>query len=180
LTQLFGFAQLELAGTLPVADGRYVVRDGTGEHVLVLDTQGVPAPPRRRRRSREAGGETLPATLPLSRVTAVRAFQPFATEEEAKGWLEESIASEQAVDRLLEEGADLVNRALHAHAVASGDPHVRSLAPRAAARARLGYGTGEELAHGDFTNAYEIDPDSAGSRRQRRAEELRPQERLGG
>ena len=44
---------------------------------------------------------------------------------------------------------------------------------------RIGYGSGEEVAAGRFTAAREVDVRAGGaSRRRRRAEELRPQERL--
>jgi hypothetical protein len=180
LTQLFAFAQLEFAGTLAVADGRYVIRDAGKEQVLVLETLGAPSPARRRRRrSREASGETTPATLPLTRATAVRAFEPFAAEAEAEDWLGRAVAAEKTIDELVEEGIGLLNRALHAHAVASGDPHVQALTPRRAVAARLGYGSGEEVADGAFSAAREVDLGAGGSSlRQRRAEELRPQERL--
>jgi hypothetical protein len=179
LTQLFGFAQLDFAGTLAVADGRYVVRD-EGESVLVLETHGAPPPPRRRRRrTREADADAPPASLPLTRATAIRASEPFPTEGEANGWLERESADENAIDLLVGEGIDLLNRALHAHAVASGDPHVQALTPRRAVAMRLGYGSGEEVASGRFTAAREVDTQSGpASRRQLRAEELRPQERL--
>ena len=64
LTQLFGFAQFDLAGRLAVADGRYLSRDlaGGGERVLVVETlSAAPIPPRRRRRARpESEGEAPP------------------------------------------------------------------------------------------------------------------------
>src|SRR6476646_8561146 len=165
---------------LAVADGRYVVRDGEEERVLVLETLGAPAPPRRRRRrSREAEGDTSPAPLPLTRATVVRAFAPFSAEEEASRWLSEAIAAEDSIANLLSEGVGVLNRALHAHAVASGDPHIQTLTPGRAVAVRLGYGSGEEVASGEFTAAREVDIRGGGaSRRQQRAEELRPQERL--
>lgn len=180
MTQLFGFAQLDFAGTLAVADGRYVLRDGKKERVLVLETLGAPPPPRRRRRRpREAGAETTPATLPLTRATAVRAFAPFPGEEEANGWLAEAIATDEAIDDLISEALEMLNRSLHAQAVASGDPHVQALTARLAVAARLGYGSGEEVASSGFSAAHEVDVRTgAASRRQQRAEELRPQERL--
>ncbi len=176
----FGFAQLEFAGVLAVADGRYVVRNGDEERVLVLETLGTPAPTRRRRRRpREAGADTPPAPLPLTRATVVRAFAPFGAEEEASRWLAEAIAAEDSIDHLVSEGVDVLNRALHAHAVASGDPHVQTLTPARAVAVRLGFGSGEEVANGEFTAAREVDVRGGGaSRRQQRAEELRPQERL--
>jgi hypothetical protein len=180
LTRLFGFAQFEFAGTLSVADGRYLVRDGALERVLVLETLGAPSPPRRRRRrSREAEPGDLPASLPLTRATAVRASEPFDAEDDATRWLEQASAEEEAVDTLVAEGIGLLNRALHAHAVASGDSHVQALTPRLAVAVRLGYGSGEQVADGEFSAAREVDTEAGpASRRQQRAEELRPQERL--
>jgi hypothetical protein len=180
LTRLFGFVQFEFAGRLAVADGRYVIRDDDVEQVLVLETLGAPSPTRRRRRrprTAEAGGS--PAALPLTRATAVRASEPFSGAEGANRWLEEASAQEEAVDRLVAEGLDLLNRALHVHAVASGDPQVQSLAAKQAVLVRLGYGSGEEVASGGFSVAREVDAHAgAPSRRQQRAEELGPQERL--
>lgn len=180
MTRLFGFVQLELPGTLAVADGRYVIRDREEERVLVLETHGAPPPARRRRRrAREAEAGSRPATLPLARVTAVRAFEPFASLDEASRWLEGASTSEEEVDALVAEGIGLLNRALHAHAVASGDPHVQVLTPRRAVVVRVGYGSGEEVAGGEFTSAREVDVQAGpASRRQQRTEELRPQERL--
>ncbi|HEY6551209.1 MAG TPA: hypothetical protein VIY71_08435 [Solirubrobacterales bacterium] len=180
MTRLFGFAQFEFAGTLAVADGRYVIRDEGIERVLVLETLGAPPPPRRRRRrSREIDAGVPPASLPLSRATAVRASEPFGAEEDAAHWLEQASADEKAVDGLVAEGIGLLNRALHAHAVASGDPHLQAMTPRLAVTVRLGYGSGEEVANGEFIAAREVDTEAGpASRRQQRAEELRPQERL--
>jgi hypothetical protein len=180
LTRLFGFAQFEFAGTLAVADGRYVIRGDGSERVLVLETLGAPQPGRRRRRrAREAEPGALPAELPLARATAVRASEPFGAEQDAAQWLEQASADEEAVDALVAEGIGLLNRALHAHAVASGDPHVQALTPRRAVAVRLGYGSGEQVADGAFSAAREIDTQAGpATRRQRRAEELRPQERL--
>jgi hypothetical protein len=179
LTRLFGFVQFEFAGTLAVADGRYVARDDGVERVLVLETLGAPAPARRRRRrSRETEAGALPASLPLTRATVVRASEPFGGDEDAARWLDQASGDEKA-DRLVAEGIGLLNRALHAHAVASGDPHVQALTPRRAVAVRLGYGSGEEVADGEFSAAREVDTQTGpASRRQQRSEELRPQERL--
>lgn len=181
MTRLFGFAQFELAGTLVVPDGRYVVRDDVGERVLVLETLGAPSAPRRRRRRRprEADPASLPATLPLTQATSIRAFEPFDSEEAANHWLADAVASEDTIDLLLSDGIGVLNQALYTHAVASGDPNVQILTPQRAFTVRLGYGSGDEVAAGDYTAAREVDPKAgASSLRRRRAEELRPQERL--
>jgi hypothetical protein len=177
---LFGFTQLEFPGTVSVADGRYVIRDGSEERVLAIETAGAPPPPRRRRRrSREAEGASAPKPLPLTRVTAIRAFASFDGEEGAAAWLGAAVANDAAIDELLAEGTDLLNRALHAHAVASADPNPQVLTPDRATTARIGYGSGEEVAVGDFTAAREVDAGATGSsRRRQRADELRPQARL--
>ncbi len=181
MTRLFGFAQFEFAGTLAVADGRFVVRDDGRERVLVVETLAAPPPARRRRRRpRDARADQLPTELPLARVTVVRAFEEFEDEDAAQAWLGVASSEEKTVDRLVEEGIDDLNAALHAHAVASGDPHPQALAPRRAVTVRIGYGSGEELADGIFTAAREVDLGQGGiaSRRRRRDEELRPQQRL--
>ncbi len=146
----------------------------------MLETLGAPAPPRRRRRrSRETEADAAPAPLPFARATTVRAFAPFADADEGNRWLEESVAAETTVDTLLAEGVDAINRALHAHSVASGDPALQILNLRRAIAARIGYGSGEQVASGEFSAAREVDVHSGGaSRRRQRAEELRPQERL--
>lgn len=163
-----------------MGDGRYLAREGGEEDgaqsVLVVETLGAsPAPSRRGRRVVGPDGEPVP--LPLSRVTVVRAYEPFESEEVAARWLEEA-AAEDTLDALIEEGIGLLNRALYAHAAASGDPHVHELGPGRASAARIGYGSGEEVAVGSFAAGQEVDVQASASRRQRRAEELRPQERV--
>ncbi|HWO15383.1 MAG TPA: hypothetical protein VNM89_01565 [Solirubrobacterales bacterium] len=165
-----------------MGDGRYLAREGGKEDgaqsVLVVETLGaLPAPSRRGRRVRVVGPDGEPIPLPLSRVTAVRAYEPFESEAEAARWLEEA-AAEDTLDALIEEGIGLLNRALYAHAAASGDPHVHELSPGRASAARIGYGSGEEVAVGSFSAGREVDAQASASRRQRRVEELRPQERV--
>jgi hypothetical protein len=179
--RLFGFVQFDLAGTLAVADGRYVVRGSGDETVLVVETLGAPAPPRRRRRRpRESAPDSDPQTLPLARVTVVRSAHRFTDEEDAGRWLDDVVADEAAIDGLLAEGLALLNRALHVNAVASGDPHPQAFAPGRTAAVRIGFGNGEQVADGEFSRAREIDVQGGVSRRRQRSEALRPQERLAG
>jgi hypothetical protein len=165
-----------------VTDGRYLVREGDQESVLVLLTLGAPPPPlRRRRRPRPAEVSAHPRELPLTRVTAIRAFAPFEAEHDAERWLDEAVEAEDTIDRLLLDGIALLNRALFAHGASTADPYVAELQPELAAATRIGFGNGDELAASRFTRAHEVDARSAGiSRRQQRAEELRPQERIAG
>jgi hypothetical protein len=174
--------QFEFAGSLGVPDGRYLARDEgeAGEQrVLVVERLGAPPPPgRRRRRPKEADADAAPSPLPLTRITAVRAQEPFDSSEEASRWLEEALSDEDSVDSLLEEGISLLNRALHASAIASADPLGAELSPGRAATVRIGVGSGEEVAAGRFALAHEVDARARASRRRQREEELRPQERL--
>ncbi len=179
MTRLFGFIQLDLPGTLAIAEGRYVVRAGEIERVLVVQALGALPPVRRRRgRARKAEPDAVPAELPLTRATVVRAFEPFEGERAASAWLEAATASEETLDDLVGEALDSLNRALHAQAIAGGDPYLQTLPARHATTARLGYGSGEQVATGDFAEAREIAPQTGESRKRQRHGELRPQERV--
>ncbi len=143
----------------------------------MIETLGAP-PPRRRRRARAAEPDAGPATLPLARVTAVRAEAPFEAEPEAERWLREALGDEARTEAALAEGIGLLNRALHAQAAASADPRLAELDAERAVVARIGYGSGEQVAAGRFEAASAVDPRRAtGSPRRRRLEEMRPQER---
>jgi hypothetical protein len=148
--------------------------------VLVVATLGsAPSPVRRRRRrARRAESTPAPASLPLSRFTAVRASEPFDSEEDAAAWLKRAIESKDTVDSLVAEGIELVNRALHARAVAAADPRPQELDRRRATAVRIGYGSGEQVAHGDFAAAREVEVRPGASRRRRRDDEVLPQERM--
>jgi hypothetical protein len=169
---------------LPLADGRYLARDldpPEKESVLVLRRTAAPAASgRRRRRDRAAEADGEQRSLTLTRVTAIRAFAPFASEEDAARWLDEACEAEDTVEVLVSDGLALLNRALHAQAVASGSPSSRSeLAAEQAERVLIGYGSGEETADSRYTQAREADlTPRRSSRRRRREEELRPQERV--
>ena len=144
--------------------------------MLVIKTEGAPPPPRRRRRKpkrTEPRPEVDP--LPLSRVTAIDAAQ-LADEAAGERWLEETAESEEALDVFVEDAMRLLNRALRAAAVAAGDPYLRELTATRATRARIGFGTGEQVADGKFTAALDVDVAEHG--RQGRVERIAPQERI--
>ncbi len=180
MTRLFGFAQFDFAGRLAVADGRYVIREGGLERVLVIETLGAPPPTgRRRRKPRDAQADDAPNELPLARVTSVRAFEQLDDVPSAERWLETIGGDDGAVDGLLDEGLGDLNRALHTQAVASGDPHPQVMTDTRAVAMRVGFGSGEQLADGLYTAARQVDPGRRpGSRRRQRDEEMRPQQRV--
>lgn len=174
--------QFDFPGALGVPSGRYLARDGSGEEgqrVLVVETLGAPPPAPRKRRSKQVESGEEPEPLPLTRVTAVRAQEPFESADEARRWLEETVSDEDSVEAAMAEAIDLFNRALHAQTVASADPRGTEVDAERAVVARIGHGSGKEVADGRFTEAKALDPRTASSsRRKRREDELRPQERL--
>lgn len=171
--------QLELPGALGLADGRYLARDEAGERVLVVETLGAPPPPRRRRRRpKEADPDAGPAPLPLTRITAVRAHEPFDSPEQAERWLAEATADDASIDAEVTEALTLLSKALHAQAIASAHKLSPELQAEDATTVRIGHGSGKEVASGRFTTAREVDVRGGGSRRRQRNEELHPQERV--
>ncbi len=173
----FGFVQLELPWVLGPADGRYVVRsrgaNTTPEHVLVLATLG--APERRLLRGRRARGapaEPDPTPVATARATVIAA-EPFAHDGAAQRWLAAIDARPEVLRALA-----VLNRALAAHRVASADPHVREAELEQALALRLGYGAGDEVARGLWTQARELPLTGSGHGRSRRPAALRPQERF--
>ena len=182
MAKLFGFVQFDFAGTLSLAEGRYLVGtpDSGEETVLVLQRLGTPVlTERKRRRARPAPAEPEPAPVALSRATVIRAASPLENQEEAARWLDQTCEEEDMVDVLAAEATKILNRALHAQAVAAADPYGRQLSAEHAERVLIGYGSGEETADGRFTDGRKVDvgPRTA-SRRRRREEQLRPQERV--
>lgn len=112
-------------------------------------------------------------------MTAIRAFARFEAEEDAARWLEEACEADDTVEVLVDEALELLNRALHAQALASANSSSRTeLSPEGAERILIGFGSGEETAAGRFREARQVDVAPRSSRRRRREEDLRPQERV--
>ena len=176
-TSLFRFVQVELPWALGPPDGRYLLRppdalpDANSSHVLVLATLG--APERRHleriRRHPEARPEPEPAPVTTSRATVIDVREPIATVQEARAWLARS-GEEQ-----LSEGIAVLNRALHAFRLVTEDPYLHGVGRGQAIVARIGFGAGEQVADGFWTEAREL-PNSPARRRRSRV--LAPQARL--
>jgi len=118
------------------------------------------------------------AAVTLTRVTAIRAFAPLADDAEAARWLDEACEAEDTIDVFVDEGLALLNRALHAQAVAAAARAIGELSAEAAERILIGYGSGEEVAASRFRDARAVDVGPRSSSRRQREEQLHPQERV--
>lgn len=147
--------------------------------VLLLRTLGVPpTPPRRRRRPKRLVTDSPePDPVTISRVTVV-ASDAFTDESEAKSWLDHCGRDEDAREREAARALGSVNRAVRAQRVAAADAYLHEVSPAQARRSRLGYGTGDELVEGHWTDAYTLPPPSRG--RSRRQQMLAPQQEVAG
>jgi hypothetical protein len=141
-----------------------------GEHVVVLRTLG--ASQRRllaRRRTRDAEPEPEPSPVVTARATVIDAAG-LGGADAARAWLEDQRSAPDP-----DPGLAVLNHVLAAHRVAAADPSVREVRIEQALVARLGYGSGEEVAEGRWTEAVELPLEPRG---RRRTAALRPQERL--
>jgi hypothetical protein len=174
----FAFVQFDFPGPLGLEEGRYVVRgDGEGiERVLVVADARDPAhlPRRSPRRARPRRAESPPPSPPILRLTVVEP-ERLGSGEAAERWLR-TAREEKAGDDLVAGALAVVNRALHAAALAAFDPHPRELGVGAALAIRVGFGDGDEVAEGRWSDALELP--GPGARRARRADALRSDERF--
>lgn len=179
IAQFFRFSQVELPWALGPPDGRYLLRhpdpgpQDAPSHVLVVATLGAVERRARRvgRRTKQGQAPPKPEPTPVStgRATVIDVAEPFSEEQQAAVWL--SGAGEQQ----LAEDLAVLNRALHAFRLAAADPYVNPLERHQALVARIGYGRGEEVADGLWTDAREL---IVLDRHQRRSKVLQPQARL--
>ncbi len=174
--RLFTFIQMELPWELGPADGRYLLRKPTGpennepEHVVVLSTIGAERSGLLGRRSRTRRADTDPVQVPVARATIVDPV-PLSLDTQARTWLKQLDPEREA-----NAAASVLNRVLFAHRIAGAAPHIHEVSPTQALIVRAGFGEGEQVADGLWTDAREL----VLSRRRagRRASVLRPQERL--
>ena len=175
-TRLFTFVQMELPWELGPADGRYLLRKSAGpdgsepEHVVVLSTIGAERRGMLGKRSRTRRADPEPAPVPVARATVVDPV-PLSLETQATAWLKQLDPEREA-----HAAASVLNRVLYAHRIADAAPHIHEISPTQALVVRAGFGEGEQVADGLWSDAREL----VLSRRRagKRASVLRPQERL--
>jgi hypothetical protein len=174
----FRFVQMDVPGRIGIDDGRYLLRatDERAETVIVVQTLGAQAAGRsrrRRRRPRPADPPELPAEVPVTRFTVIPAEERAAND--AARELDALAGDPEAAEEAVLTGLRSANRLVRAHRIATQDPYGHEIGRSAPLAVRVGFGTGGELADGQWTRALDIPPPE---RRRRRADALRPQERL--
>lgn len=175
-TRLFTFVQMEFPWELGPADGRYLLRKSAGldgnepEHVVVLSTIGAERRGMLGKRSRTRRADPEPAPVPVARATVVDPV-PLPLETQASTWLKQLDPEREA-----HAAARVLNRVLYAHRIAGAAAHIHEISPAQALVVRAGFGEGEQVADGLWSDAREL----VLSRRRagKRASVLRPQERL--
>ncbi len=148
--------------------------------MLVITTLAAPAavgPRLRRPRARPVDADADPPAVPITRASVIRPL-PFGSEAEAASWLESVAADRDLAAALAGEALTRLNRALHAHRTAAGDPTVADVGAARALAIRFGYGTGDEVADGRWRRALELPDRQRRGLLQRDYEALRPQERV--
>lgn len=110
--------------------------------------------------------------MELTRATVIDAT-PLGEPEAADAWLERATGDD--ADRVTGDALELLNRTVAGHRVASADPWVPDADPAHALICRVGYGTGEQVAEGDWEAALELPLPAP---RAARSLILSPQERL--
>ncbi len=164
------FVQLELAGRIGLPEGRYLVREGDAERVLIVQELDAPPPRRRRRRARPVE-PAEPEQVPVTRVTVTGV----ALEGPAEGsaWLREATGNRERGTEELRAATRIVNRALSALRAEARDPLVQEVGATQALAIRFGHGSGDELAEGRWTEARELAPPRRG-----RLDDVEPQSRV--
>jgi hypothetical protein len=140
-----------------------------------VQTFGTPHParrPRRRRKAKPVEPPAEPETVPVTRVTVAEAA-PFETPEAAAAWLERTLNDGKALNEAAREAVDLLNVALGALRDAANDPLIGDVGVTNALVVRLGFGSGEELADGHWTEARQLPAPAP-----RRHEQLDPQRQV--
>jgi hypothetical protein len=178
----FRFVQLDVPGRLGLDDGRYLIRGrggadpDEGETVLVVQTMGATSAgrrPRRRRRPRRAEPDDVPQEVPVTRLTVIPAESK--PPDLAKAELDALTADSAAAEAAVLDGLREANRVVRAHRIANQDPYDHEIGRMTPLAVRVGFGTGTELADGQWSQAVDV---PSPERRRRRADALRPQERL--
>jgi hypothetical protein len=122
-----------------------------------------------RRRRKAAAPEPEPVAVATGRATVISVADPFPDETAARRWLGGAGEDELAA------GLAVLNRALHEFRLATADPYLSACQREQLLVARIGFGEGEDVAVGRWSEAREL---VQAPRHQRRSKLLEPQARL--
>ncbi len=129
---------------------------------------------RRRFRSRPAEPGADPEPVEITRVTMVTT-EDLGEAEAGARWLQRVGGDADAAQAYVGRAVQLLNAALGSHAATVQDPFVHEVSGDGAIATRLGYGAGEQVADGRWSDAREL---HAAEPRRRRVETLQPAERV--
>jgi hypothetical protein len=125
----------------------------------VLVIGGLDAPRRRPRRARRVeSGPARRAEVEVTRATVIDA-EPLGELDSADAWL--ARASGDAAAQITGDALALLNLAVAGHRLAAGLPWLADADPARALVCRVGYGTGEQVADGEWESARELPPPAA-------------------
>ena len=125
--------------------------------MIVIEAEGALPPARRkRRRPKQSKRHDSPTTVTVTTVTLVRAHDPLGSESEAREWLAR-LEDDEFIQALFDETLASIDRALAAEAAATGRPYAQSPALDQILAAKIGFGDGDHVADGRFTEAFEVD-----------------------
>jgi hypothetical protein len=152
-------------------EGRFLVREGERQRVLIVQEVGAARAGRRGRRRSKRVEPGPPEQVPVTIVTVTG--ESLADSRQASEWLRSTTADGDRARDQVRAATRIVNRALSALRAGAGDPLVQEIGASRALAVRLGHGTGDELAEGRWTEAIEL----AKPRRQR-LDDVEPQSRV--
>jgi hypothetical protein len=115
----------------------------------VLVIGGLEAPRRVRRRARRADPSVVP--VDVTRATVIDAA-PLGDLDSADAWLARAVDD----DAVVTDAIAVLNSAVAAHRLAAGDPWRPDASLSWALVCRVGYGTGEQVADGEWESAREL------------------------
>ncbi|HEX5894313.1 MAG TPA: hypothetical protein VFY33_05755 [Solirubrobacterales bacterium] len=152
-------------------EGRYLVREGETERVLIVQVPGAQRAERRIRRRGKRVEPGEPESVPVTRLTVTG--ERVADAAEGDAWLDQVLQSTERAPAEVRSATRVANRALSALRAGAGDPLVQEIGASRALAIRIGHGTGDELAEGRWTAARELS-----HRRPRRLDDVDPQSRV--
>jgi hypothetical protein len=138
----------------------------------VLVIGGIEAPVRRRRVARPRRADETQMTVEVTRATVIDATA-LGGLEAADEWLARATGDD--AERIAAEALAVLNQAVAGYRVAAADPSVADADPTRALAIRVGYGSGEQVADGDWESARELPVPVT---RAERSALLSPQERV--